>query len=165
MYSPLCNKFSYSQAPFTINVCGTLSYYVTTAISRLKSFLNLYPSKNTKRTYRHALTLFFQTVYKNTQPVEKMADRYFTEQRDYKADIQHFQQSIAQRPPKTIRTLLAVVKTLLIENEVRARVVRSWRQDGGWRWRRKRSASFTKKGCCRVPSFSIAGTERCASSI
>jgi integrase len=57
-------------------------------------------------------------IYNSEEPVEQLADKYFTENRDYEADIQRFQQSIAQRAPKTIRTCLAIIKSFLIENDV-----------------------------------------------
>jgi integrase len=84
----------------------------------LENFLDLYPNRNTKKIYKHGLKRYLQTIYDSNEAVEELADRYFTQPRDYKVDIQRFQQSIARYAPKTIRTHLAIVKTFHIENGV-----------------------------------------------
>lgn len=40
------------------------------------------------------------------------------DQRDYKRDIQIFQKSPISRPPKTVRTFIAAVKSFFVENDI-----------------------------------------------
>jgi integrase len=85
--------------------------------SRLKSFLSQYRSKKTVETYRWATVEFLRSVYRNDNHDEN-SNRYFTEKRDYEKDIRNFLSAISSKPPLSIRLMLAVVKSFLIENEV-----------------------------------------------
>jgi integrase len=97
-------------------------------MDRINSFVNLYNSRYTKKSYKYILKYFFQTIYPansdihqrrtSTDALNAVADQYFTEDRNYEADIQAFQQTLNGRPPKTTRTMLACVKSFLIENNV-----------------------------------------------
>jgi integrase len=85
----------------------------------LKDFLNLCWSPNTQKTYRHALKVFFTTIYPSAnQDEDQLADRYMRDTRDCKSDILAFLQYISKNPPKTTRSQISCVKTFLIENDV-----------------------------------------------
>jgi integrase len=84
----------------------------------IEQFLSLYVSKSNKRTYLHGLKLYFRTTYGTSEKVEDLAERYLSEQRDYEGDIQNFQRSLGHRPPKSVRLLIAVVRSFLVENKI-----------------------------------------------
>jgi len=88
-------------------------------MSRIEDFLRMYRSNNTVRVYRWALTEFFKTVYgENEGKLEQHAERYFTEKRDIQGDIQNFFVAIKDKPPKSVRLMLAAVRSFLVENDV-----------------------------------------------
>jgi len=88
-------------------------------MSRLENFLRMYRSKKTVATYRWALNEFFKTVYgENEGKLEQHAERYFTEKRDVQGDIESFFVTIKEKPPKSVRLMLAAVRTFLVENDV-----------------------------------------------
>jgi integrase len=88
-------------------------------MGRLESFLRLYPRENTSSTYRWALAEYFKTVDgENKQTVEEKADRYFVENRNFEEDMQNFSSTISRKPPKTVRLMIAAVRSFLIENDV-----------------------------------------------
>jgi integrase len=88
-------------------------------MSRIGSFLKLYHSKQTTRVYTWALTEYYKSVYgENNHTLEEHAEQYFTEKRDIEEDVQNFFSVIADKPPKTVRLMLAAVKTFLVENDV-----------------------------------------------
>ena len=103
--------------------------------NKLINFLELYEGKATKKTYKTALTYFFGSIYPEeifvrrgkrrkeeikltTQIFATKVDEYFSEKRDIEQDIINFQNSIKERPPKTVKLFLAVVRSFLIESEV-----------------------------------------------
>lgn len=88
-------------------------------MSRIEDFLKMYGSKNTVKAYRYSLTAFFESIYgKNEHKLEDHAERYFKENRDVEQDIQNFFVTVKEKPPKTVRLMLAAVRSFLIENEV-----------------------------------------------
>jgi len=88
-------------------------------MSRVEAFLKMYRSKSTVKTYRWALTEYFKTVYgENDHKLEQYVEHYFTEKRDVKEDIQNFFAAIKGKPPKSVRLMLAAVRSFLIENDV-----------------------------------------------
>ncbi len=88
-------------------------------MSRVEAFLKMYRSENTARTYRWALTEFFKTVYGEDEgKLEQHAERYFKEKRNVEEDIHSFFASIKGKPPKTVRLMLAAVRTFLVECNV-----------------------------------------------
>lgn len=88
-------------------------------MSRVEDFLKMYRSKSTLVTYRWALAEYFKVVYgENEGKLEQHADRYFTEKRNIESDIQNFFAVVKEKPPKTVRLMLAVVRTFLVENDV-----------------------------------------------
>ena len=101
----------------------------------LISFLKLYEGKSTKKTYKSALTHFFNFIYPDNEPKLKgkqskidteitfqklcnKVDTYFSEKRDIKTDITDFQTSMNGKPPKTIGLYITAVRSFLIENEI-----------------------------------------------
>lgn len=88
-------------------------------MSRIESFLKLYQSKNTTAAYRWALAEYFKTIYgENKHTLEERADQYFTEKRNFEEDMQNFFSAISQKPPKSLRLMIAAVRSFLIENDV-----------------------------------------------
>jgi integrase len=93
-------------------------------LGKLKDFMDLYSSKSTLKTYRWGLREFYKTVYGETvdtkkgMSLEDAVEKYFSEERDYEADVKRFFSNINDRPPKSIRTLLACVKSFLLDNNV-----------------------------------------------
>jgi len=114
-------------------------------MGRVSSFLNMYGSKKTVVTYRWALKRFFESVYGECGDLDECAERYFSEDRDYEADVNNFFVSIRDRPPKSVSIMLTAVKSFLIENGVELSE-RFWRR---LRKRRKGNRALTLD---KVPS-------------
>lgn len=88
-------------------------------MSRIEDFFKLYSSPNTVEAYRYSLIKFFKIIYgENEHSLEERAEQYFQEKRNIEQDIQNFFVTIKDKPPKTIRLLIAAVKSFLIENDV-----------------------------------------------
>jgi integrase len=88
-------------------------------MSRVENFLKMYRSQNTVKAYKWALTEFFKSVYGEDEGrLEEHAERYFNEKRDVERDIQNFLAAINDKPPKSVRLMLAAVRTFLVENDV-----------------------------------------------
>lgn len=88
--------------------------------NRWTAFINIVStSKATQWTYKSALKRFFQSVYHEEDVVvEEYCDKYFATKRDYEEDIKRFFVSIKGKPPKSVQTWLAAVKSFLMENDV-----------------------------------------------
>lgn len=80
-------------------------------MSKIEEFLRLYEGKGTYNVYRWAIGEFFKTVNADS-------DHYFTEQRNYEEDIKNFLLSLNGKAPKTVRLMISVVKSFLIENKI-----------------------------------------------
>lgn len=87
-------------------------------MDKVKTFLNSYKSKNTKRCYRMGLEAFFKSVYGKAGDLDAQAEQYFSEKRDIEEDIEAFLMSISGLAPKSVRLKITSVKMLLIENDV-----------------------------------------------
>ena len=81
-------------------------------------FLRQFSSVSTVRNYKSALRDLFQVVYEKRDPVEELADRYVSEDRDYRRDVEELLIALKGRAPKTIRTKLSAVKMFLVENDI-----------------------------------------------
>jgi len=82
-------------------------------------YLNQFESSSTVRAYKAALKKFFQTIYDVHEPdLEKLAEQYFNERRNFEADVQAFAVALKEAPPKTRRLYLTAVKVFLLENGV-----------------------------------------------
>ncbi|MFQ5999156.1 MAG: tyrosine-type recombinase/integrase [Candidatus Bathyarchaeia archaeon] len=84
----------------------------------IEKFLEQYPNKSTKKTYRVALNNYFKSLYGLEADLHSVSETYFTEGRDYKSDVQKFFNFIYEKPPKTLRTFLAVINNFLLFNQV-----------------------------------------------
>ena len=94
----------------------------------VENFLKMYRSQSTVNTYRWALTKFFETVYGEDEgKLEQHAERYFSEKRNVQEDVENFFAVIKDKPPKSIRLMVAAVRTFLIENDVEL-TQRFWRR-------------------------------------
>jgi integrase len=92
-------------------------------------YLKQYRSTNTVSSYESALKNFFRMVYKipRKEPKEKkkdqinleeLAERYFSEKRNYEEDMQNFLIEIKDFAPKTVKLHLSAVRIFLLENKV-----------------------------------------------
>lgn len=88
-------------------------------MGKVENFLKMYRSKSTVNAYRWALTEFFKSIYgENEGKLEEHVECYFDEERNVQEDVRSFFVVINDRPPKSVRLMLAVVRTFLIENGV-----------------------------------------------
>ncbi len=84
-------------------------------------FLKTFRSQNTVNSYKYSLKTFLSTIIKEQveyTTLDKFADRYVSEKRDHQKDLEDFLVSIKEKPPKTVRLMMAAVKTFLLENEI-----------------------------------------------
>lgn len=98
-------------------------------VSDLPDFLSNYPNKGTRRLYRSALLLFFDTMYGmkrgrrvTAEDLDRYADlslKYLREERDHIEDLLEFARALQGRPPGTARAYLSVVKEFMVENRIR----------------------------------------------
>ncbi len=79
-------------------------------MNEIENFLK-YFSLKTQATYKSCLNRFFKAIKANPET-------YFDDERDYKVDITEFWLSMKGKPPKTIKTNLAAVKSFLMEYEI-----------------------------------------------
>jgi integrase len=93
-------------------------------------YLKQYESKNTVRCYEASLKDFFKMVYGEREPLEGLAERYFSEKRNYEEDMQNFLVEIKSLAPKTVKLKLSAIKTFLLENGVELSQM-FWRRLGG----------------------------------
>lgn len=117
---------------------------------KVQKFLRLYNSENTVKSYRLGLKHFFKTIYDleelpKNRSLEAYADRYFSAERDYEADLQQLVSIIGDSPPKTIRLYMASVKMFLLENSVEL-------SQRFWRRLRGRVKGSRARTIDRVPS-------------
>jgi len=89
------------------------------------SYLETYSSERTIKTYRTAIHNFLKIVYGEGE-LEQLVEKYVSEQRDNKIDLQKFLASLNGRPPITVRVYLSAVKVFLIENGIEL-PQREWR--------------------------------------
>jgi integrase len=92
-------------------------------LPKVKSFLNSYENPGTRRNLEKAIKLFFESAYDNvaTETVsnlDEIAEKYFSESRDYEKDIQNFLKSLNGSAPLTVKLKLSSIKTFFIENEI-----------------------------------------------
>ena len=86
---------------------------------KVTKFLASFQSHNTVKNYRIALAQYFQNIYGGKQEdLDAAASRYFSENRDYEADVENFVNSKSSMAPKTVKLRTSAIKTFLIENDV-----------------------------------------------
>lgn len=86
-------------------------------MGRLKKFLATFESKNTIRGYQLWLGKFFNTIYGNGN-LEEQVEKYFTENRNYKEDVQQFYVTIKNKSPSSVSAGLSAVRNFLAEQEI-----------------------------------------------
>jgi integrase len=89
-------------------------------MSKVKNFLQNYDNTGTRKNLWNGLNKYFQSIYEEATPenLEEMANKYFSENRNYEEDIQNFLKSLNGLAPLTIKLKLSNIKTFLIENDV-----------------------------------------------
>jgi len=89
-------------------------------MSKVKNFLQNYDNTGTRKNLWNGLNKYFQSIYEEatSENLEKMANKYFSENRNYEEDIQNFLKSLNGLAPLTIKLKLSNIKTFLIENDV-----------------------------------------------
>lgn len=87
-------------------------------MSVVKEFLNVYPNKSTRKTYRAALKNYFESLYGPEHDINVVSERYFVAGRNYESDVQTFFKFIYEKPPKTVRVFLSVINSFLSFNKV-----------------------------------------------
>lgn len=91
---------------------------------KIENFLSLYPKQNTKTTYRAGIYAFFDSIYGRVRKgrraskeekgeYEKLAERYFKEDRNHFEDLLRFVVSLNSSPPIGARAKIAAVKEFL----------------------------------------------------
>jgi integrase len=109
----------------------------------------MFNSKNTFIAYRWSLKEFFKVIYnaeiEEISEMEELANRYFSEKRNYEEDIEKFFISIKDKPPKTIRLMISAIRTFLIENGIELK-------EAFWRRLRKRIKGTRALTIDKVPS-------------
>jgi len=98
-------------------------------MSKVKEFLDLYVNKGTKTGYKSAIISFVECIYgqkrkgnritkKENEYFIKLADNYFTEERNHYDDLLKFAVSLNNNPPKTARMYFSTIKEFLAHNEI-----------------------------------------------
>jgi len=89
-------------------------------MSKVKNLLENYDNKGTRKNLWNAINKFFQSVYEEatSENLEEMAEKYFSEKRDYEQDLQSFVKSLNGMAPLTIRLKVSNIKIFLLENDV-----------------------------------------------
>ena len=87
---------------------------------KVKNFLGNYDNAGTKKNLRTAIKLFFQSLYEeaNIENLDEIAEKYFSENRDYEKDLQDFVKSLNGMAPLTVKHKVSGIKTFLLENDV-----------------------------------------------
>ena len=89
-------------------------------LPKVKKVLDNYENPQTKVNMETAIIQFFKAIYNkvNSEDLEIIADKYFSEQRDYEEDVQNFLKTISSLAPLTIKLKVSNVKTFLLENDI-----------------------------------------------
>jgi integrase len=95
----------------------------------VKKFLDMYPNKSTAGVYRAGIYDFFDCIYGKVragrqvmagerEQYEELAERYFSEGRDYFEDILTFAAAMHNKPPIGVKAKIAGVKEFLSYNDI-----------------------------------------------
>jgi integrase len=93
-------------------------------MGRISNFLSQYHSESTRGTYATGVYKFLSNVYQvkirrgDLESYEALADRYFTDPRDYSEDLITYAGTFEKSPANTARTRVTSVKEFLIFNDV-----------------------------------------------
>jgi integrase len=91
---------------------------------KIQKFFDLYPNAGTVKVYRAGIYLFFDSVYgevrkgkrvtaEEKEEYEKLAERYFSEQRDYFEDLLKFITDLHDKPPISAKARISGVEEFL----------------------------------------------------
>jgi integrase len=115
-------------------------------MGRIETWVSQYPNSHTRKAYASSVYTFLAQVYnfekekkvtqKGVLKYEDLADRYFSENRDYTQDLLQFAASFEGKPPKTAKSYISSVKEFLVSNDVEinekdARKIRKRSPKGG----------------------------------
>ncbi len=89
-------------------------------MSKVKNFLENYENIGTRKNHLNAINRFFRNIYEEATPdnLDEMAEKYFSQKRDYTKDIQSFIKSLNDLTPLTTKLRISNIKTFFIENDV-----------------------------------------------
>ena len=89
-------------------------------MSKVKNFLNNYDNPGTRKNLWNAINKYFQSLYEEANPdnLDEIAEKYFSEKRDYEKDLQKFVKSLNGMAPLTIKLKISNIKAFLIENNI-----------------------------------------------
>jgi len=96
---------------------------------RIKNFLSLYSSSNTRGVYRSGIYAFFDAMYEHKRTgriptaediawYEDTAARFFSDSRDFQNDLMKFAASLSNRPPWTAKSYVNSVKEFMTEQGI-----------------------------------------------
>lgn len=111
-------------------------------------FLETYGSKASADMYRYGIKDYLNKVYDPNVGYADLAaavEGYFSNARDYKADVELFFTLMKERPPKTVKQRMAITKIFLLENGVEL-------PQAYWRRLRSRTKGTRALTIDRVPS-------------
>jgi len=102
-------------------------------MGRIADFIDQYSNRNTRKGYTGAVRRFLASVYgEPTDPAdwEHLADRYFSEDRDYQGDLLRFAGNQGDSAPKTVRARITAIKEFFIfsDIEIREKQIRAIRK-------------------------------------
>lgn len=81
-------------------------------------YLKQYGSNNTVKAYQSALKNYFEMIYNERNGLDQLAERYFSENRNFEEDLQNFLVSLKSVAPKSANLKLAAVRMFLLENDI-----------------------------------------------
>ena len=89
-------------------------------MSKVKNFLENYNNTGTKKNLWNAINKYFQSIYEEAtiENLDEIAEKYFSENRDYERDLQDFVTSLNGMAPLTVKHKVSSIMTFLLENDV-----------------------------------------------
>ena len=91
-------------------------------MGRVKDYLDSYKNLNSKRNNRGALKNFFTVTYGSAsldiESLDRQAEQYFGENRDFERDVEAYLSSIEEQAPKTVKVKISAVRVFLSENDI-----------------------------------------------
>jgi len=91
-------------------------------MARVKDYLDSYKNLNSKRNNRGAIKNFFTVTYGSAsldiESLDAQAEQYFSENRDFKRDVEAYLSSIENQAPKTVKVKISAVRVFLSENDI-----------------------------------------------
>lgn len=101
-------------------------------MGKVSDFLSHYHSESTRQTYASGIKAFLFLMYpeKKGEGYEALADRYFSDNRNYPEDVIQYAATFSKAPAKTARTRISSVKEFLVfyDIEIREKDIRTIRR-------------------------------------